>query len=266
MEQGDDVERERAPSLVFGLCPAASQEGDVLVSNHPQLAGGSHLPDITVVTPVFNQGTIVFFVASRGHHAGQHRGGVMAGQWLHLCAGQALGRAQRVAGLQQNPGAFTGNCTMLANGLLLSASASLTAHSAPPCDPTPNASTYPKPPRPAVQTLAASPRAACRPTHMPWWRRGRPSSLSSWCKAAGAGVGKEAFVQSRQFWAACQLLGRLPGPHSLVPWKLATGTASAMVQMLACCSVALSSTASSQAASLICVLRALRPAGLMRRA
>jgi hypothetical protein len=44
-------------------------EGDVLVSNHPQLAGGSHLPDITVITPVFNAGQIVFFVASRGHHA-----------------------------------------------------------------------------------------------------------------------------------------------------------------------------------------------------
>ncbi|ETW09164.1 hypothetical protein H310_01596 [Aphanomyces invadans] len=44
-------------------------EGDVLVSNHPQLAGGSHLPDITVMTPVFENGRIVFFVASRGHHA-----------------------------------------------------------------------------------------------------------------------------------------------------------------------------------------------------
>ena len=44
-------------------------EGDVLVSNHPQLAGGSHLPDITVITPVFHQGEISFFVASRGHHA-----------------------------------------------------------------------------------------------------------------------------------------------------------------------------------------------------
>ena len=40
-------------------------EGDVLASNHPQLAGGSHLPDITVITPVFDQGKIVFFVASR---------------------------------------------------------------------------------------------------------------------------------------------------------------------------------------------------------
>ncbi|CAN4116112.1 unnamed protein product [Withania somnifera] len=43
-------------------------EGDVLVTNHPS-AGGSHLPDITVITPVFNKGKLIFFVASRGHHA-----------------------------------------------------------------------------------------------------------------------------------------------------------------------------------------------------
>lgn len=43
-------------------------EGDVLVTNHPS-AGGSHLPDITVVTPVFFNGKLVFFVANRGHHA-----------------------------------------------------------------------------------------------------------------------------------------------------------------------------------------------------
>ena len=42
--------------------------GDVLVSNHPA-AGGSHLPDITVITPVFREGQIIFWVASRGHHA-----------------------------------------------------------------------------------------------------------------------------------------------------------------------------------------------------
>ncbi|GMH55558.1 hypothetical protein TrRE_jg3563 [Triparma retinervis] len=45
------------------------QPGEVFVSNHPQLAGGSHLPDITVITPVFRHGKIVFFVASRGHHS-----------------------------------------------------------------------------------------------------------------------------------------------------------------------------------------------------
>ncbi|XP_070160047.1 5-oxoprolinase isoform X2 [Polyergus mexicanus] len=44
--------------------------GDVILSNHPS-AGGSHLPDLTIITPVFykNLPTPVFFVASRGHHA-----------------------------------------------------------------------------------------------------------------------------------------------------------------------------------------------------
>ena len=41
-------------------------------TNHPR-AGGSHLPDITVVTPVFRDGVgrraPVFYCASRGHHA-----------------------------------------------------------------------------------------------------------------------------------------------------------------------------------------------------
>ncbi|XP_061569490.1 5-oxoprolinase [Cololabis saira] len=45
-------------------------EGDVILSNHP-CAGGSHLPDLTVITPVYRKGVKdpVFFVASRGHHA-----------------------------------------------------------------------------------------------------------------------------------------------------------------------------------------------------
>ncbi len=43
--------------------------GDVFVTNDPA-AGGSHLPDITVVTPVHDVGdTLLFFTASRGHHA-----------------------------------------------------------------------------------------------------------------------------------------------------------------------------------------------------
>ena len=43
--------------------------GDVLVSNHPE-SGGTHLPDITVITPVFETDgkTICFYTASRGHH------------------------------------------------------------------------------------------------------------------------------------------------------------------------------------------------------
>jgi 5-oxoprolinase (ATP-hydrolysing) len=44
-------------------------DGDVVVTNDPA-AGGSHLPDVTTVTPVFTGGdTPAFFVASRGHHA-----------------------------------------------------------------------------------------------------------------------------------------------------------------------------------------------------
>ncbi|KAF4464230.1 hydantoinase B oxoprolinase [Fusarium albosuccineum] len=43
--------------------------GDVFVTNHPS-SGGTHLPDLTVVTPVFDKAgkEILFFLASRGHH------------------------------------------------------------------------------------------------------------------------------------------------------------------------------------------------------
>ncbi len=42
--------------------------GDVYALNNPY-AGGTHLPDVTVVTPLFIDQTIRFYVASRGHHA-----------------------------------------------------------------------------------------------------------------------------------------------------------------------------------------------------
>jgi 5-oxoprolinase (ATP-hydrolysing) len=44
------------------------REGDAIVSNDPA-QGGSHLPDVTVVSPVFLGGVLRFFVASRGHQA-----------------------------------------------------------------------------------------------------------------------------------------------------------------------------------------------------
>jgi 5-oxoprolinase (ATP-hydrolysing) len=45
------------------------ESGDVFVTNDPA-AGGSHLPDITVVAPVFDDGgSLHCFVANRGHHA-----------------------------------------------------------------------------------------------------------------------------------------------------------------------------------------------------
>ncbi len=57
----ETVIRERAGSI---------RPGDVYMLNAPY-NGGTHLPDITVVTPVFDEQeqSILFWVASRGHHA-----------------------------------------------------------------------------------------------------------------------------------------------------------------------------------------------------
>ncbi|QPN58361.1 hydantoinase B/oxoprolinase family protein [Synechococcus sp. CBW1107] len=58
----DAVRRQEHPPL---------RPGDAIVSNHPA-HGGTHLPDLTVITPVFLPGcdsAPEFFVASRGHHA-----------------------------------------------------------------------------------------------------------------------------------------------------------------------------------------------------
>jgi 5-oxoprolinase (ATP-hydrolysing) len=47
---------------------ATMQPGDVYVLNDPY-HGGTHLPDITVITPVYLDGKPTFYVGSRGHHA-----------------------------------------------------------------------------------------------------------------------------------------------------------------------------------------------------
>ncbi|KAJ9201029.1 hypothetical protein DTO164E3_3778 [Paecilomyces variotii] len=41
--------------------------GDVLLTNHPE-AGGTHLPDLTVITPAFYGDELAFYAPSRGHH------------------------------------------------------------------------------------------------------------------------------------------------------------------------------------------------------
>jgi N-methylhydantoinase B len=43
-------------------------EGDVFILNDP-FRGGTHLPDVTCIAPVFAEGCLEFFVASRAHHA-----------------------------------------------------------------------------------------------------------------------------------------------------------------------------------------------------
>ena len=58
----------------LGLCVRSLRRavemapGDVVVTNHPAF-GGSHLPDVTVVTPVFAGDELVGYVANRAHHA-----------------------------------------------------------------------------------------------------------------------------------------------------------------------------------------------------
>jgi N-methylhydantoinase B/oxoprolinase/acetone carboxylase alpha subunit len=51
-------------------------EGDMVILNDPY-QGGTHLPDITLVAPVFFQGRLEFFVANRAHHSDV--GGMQAG-------------------------------------------------------------------------------------------------------------------------------------------------------------------------------------------
>jgi 5-oxoprolinase (ATP-hydrolysing) len=59
----------------LGMCVRSLREtiamapGDVVVTNHPRF-GGSHLPDVTVVTPVFlPDDRLLGYVANRAHHA-----------------------------------------------------------------------------------------------------------------------------------------------------------------------------------------------------
>ena len=61
---------DRSVETVIRLNEGDIHPGDVFALNAPY-NGGTHLPDITVVTPVFDDagGKILFWVASRGHHA-----------------------------------------------------------------------------------------------------------------------------------------------------------------------------------------------------
>ena len=61
---------DRAVETIIRENEGAIAPGDVYAINAPY-NGGTHLPDITVCTPVFDDGgrEILFWVASRGHHA-----------------------------------------------------------------------------------------------------------------------------------------------------------------------------------------------------
>jgi len=59
---------DRAVETIIRENKGKVRPGNVYAINAPY-NGGTHLPDITVCTPVFDGGKILFWVASRGHHA-----------------------------------------------------------------------------------------------------------------------------------------------------------------------------------------------------
>ncbi|MCB1480014.1 MAG: hydantoinase B/oxoprolinase family protein, partial [Rhodobiaceae bacterium] len=61
---------DRSVATVIRLNEGRIAPGDSFMLNAPY-NGGTHLPDITVCTPVFDddEKEILFWVASRGHHA-----------------------------------------------------------------------------------------------------------------------------------------------------------------------------------------------------
>jgi 5-oxoprolinase (ATP-hydrolysing) len=96
-ESVQEILRRRANSM---------QIGDVFVLNAPY-AGGTHLPDVTVIMPVFIAGSRqpTFFVAARGHHAdiGGSTPGSMPANSTHI----------------EEEGVLLDNVQLVANGALL---------------------------------------------------------------------------------------------------------------------------------------------------
>src|SRR3954464_13683850 len=56
------------PAAVEAILDEDHSPGDAWILNDPY-RGGTHLPDITVISPVFVENTLAGFAASRAHHA-----------------------------------------------------------------------------------------------------------------------------------------------------------------------------------------------------
>jgi len=97
--------------------------GDVVILNDPFL-GGTHLPDVTLVAPLYEGGELVAFVANRAHHAdiGAEAPGSMPVssrldeegvviEPVHLVRGGALDRSvlDSITGATRNPGESNGD-------------------------------------------------------------------------------------------------------------------------------------------------------------
>jgi N-methylhydantoinase B len=92
------------------------QPGDLLVVNDPYL-GGTHLPDVTVVAPVFGAASLIGFAVTRAHHAniGAHSPGsmpvstrldqegiVIAPSWLKRAGQWQVPLCRELAGLEES--------------------------------------------------------------------------------------------------------------------------------------------------------------------
>ena len=66
-------------AAVEAFPPEALDPGDAILLNDP-FYGGAHLPDLTLVTPVFHEGELLAYAANRAHHAdvGGSRAGSVA--------------------------------------------------------------------------------------------------------------------------------------------------------------------------------------------
>ena len=177
------------------LTPSPSPQGDVLVTNHPTTAGGSHLPDITVITPVFASdatGTpqVVFFVASRGHHAD-------IGGETNTRAYVLLRPPTSVAPVDRSSRARAR--TLVRCRYPIHPSLIPSPPHPPLSQPPPSLhSSLPHPQSfttihiPLPSPPQASPQAPCPPTPRGWWRKVRRSNPSSSSK--GAHSRKRVFV------------------------------------------------------------------------
>jgi 5-oxoprolinase (ATP-hydrolysing) len=99
---------DRSVETIIRLRGADMRSGDVYMLNAPY-NGGTHLPDITVVTPVFDDAgsEVLFYVASRGHH--EDIGG--------LTPGSMTPRATSI----EEEGVYIDNVKLVAEGRFLEA-------------------------------------------------------------------------------------------------------------------------------------------------
>ena len=107
-------------SMAYAMADLVSdrdwQPGDLLVVNDPYM-GGTHLPDVTVVAPVFGAASLIGFAVTRAHHAniGAHSPGsmpvstrldqegiVIAPRWLKRVGQWQVPLCRELAGLEES--------------------------------------------------------------------------------------------------------------------------------------------------------------------